>query len=113
MVSTGVNRMLVRDRVDVRLAPITVGPLLPSLTQVIEASKYRPRGSEPPVVRAGQHPWLHPGWKILPTRTAQTPTVAAVVRITTLILRTCTLTTIACGRRSLVTNYGEVARRSS
>ncbi len=38
--------------------------------------------------------------------TAQTPTVAAVsgVRITTLILRKCNLTTIAVGRWSLVTN---------
>ncbi len=46
--------------------------------------------------------------------TAQTPTVTAVsgVRITTLLLRTCNLTTIACGRWSLVTIQGEVARRS-
>ncbi len=35
------------------------------------------------------------------------------VRITTLTLRTCNLTTIACGRWSLVANYGEVSRRSS
>ncbi len=38
--------------------------------------------------------------------TAQTPTVTAVsgVRITTLLLRTCNLTIIACGWWSLVTN---------
>ncbi len=38
--------------------------------------------------------------------TAQTPTVTAVsgVKITTLLLRTCNLTTIACGRWNLVTN---------
>ncbi len=37
---------------------------------------------------------------------AQTPTVTAVsgVRITTLILSTCNLTTIECGRWSLVIN---------
>ncbi len=47
--------------------------------------------------------------------TAQKPTVPIVpgVRITTLILRTYNLTTIACGRWSLVTSYGEVARLSS
>ncbi len=46
--------------------------------------------------------------------TAQTPTVTAVsgVRITTLLSRTRNLTTIACGRWSLVTIQGEVARRS-
>ncbi len=27
-----------------------------------------PHGSEPPVARTRQHPWLHPGWKILPIR---------------------------------------------
>ncbi len=38
--------------------------------------------------------------------TAQKPTVPAIfgVRITTLLLRTCNLTTIACGRWSLVAN---------
>ncbi len=43
--------------------------------------------------------------------TAQTPIMPAAssVKITALILRTCNLTTIACGRRSLVTNQGEVA----
>ncbi len=47
--------------------------------------------------------------------TAQAPTVTTVsgVRVTILLLRTCNLTTIACGRWSLVTNYGEVAKRSS
>ncbi len=37
--------------------------------------------------------------------TAQAPTVSAVsgVRITTLMIRACSLTTIACGRWSLVT----------
>ncbi len=44
---------------------------------------------------------------------AQTPTMTAVssVRITTLFLRTRNLTTIACGRWSLVIIKGEVARR--
>ncbi len=39
--------------------------------------------------------------------TTQTPTVTTVsgVRVTTLLLRTCNLTTIACGRWSLVTHY--------
>ncbi len=47
--------------------------------------------------------------------TAQTPTVTAVfgVIITALLLYTCNLTNIACGKWSLVTNQGEVARRSS
>ncbi len=46
---------------------------------------------------------------------AQTPTVTTVsgVRITALLLRTCNLTIIACGRWSIVINWGEVARRSS
>ncbi len=47
--------------------------------------------------------------------TAQTPTVPAVsgVRITTLLLHTCKLATIACARWSLVTDWDEIARRSS
>ncbi len=39
-------------------------PMLP----VMEASNLRLHGSEPPVARTGQNPWLRPGWKILPTR---------------------------------------------
>ncbi len=35
------------------------------------------------------------------------------VRITKLLLRAFNLTTITCGRRSLVTNQGEVAKRYS
>ncbi len=54
--------------------------------------------------------WLHTGLKILPTWIgfAQTPAVFAVygVRITT-----CNLTTIVCGRWSLVTNWDVVDRR--
>ncbi len=47
--------------------------------------------------------------------TAQTPIVPAVsgMKITTLLLRKCHLTTISCGRWSLVTNWDEEARRSS
>ncbi len=55
---------------------------------------------------------VNPGTSIISSYTAQTPTVPAVsgVRtIITLILRTCNLITIACGRWSL----GGVARHSS
>ncbi len=37
-------------------------------TSSATASKKRPHDSEPPVARAGQHPGLHFGWTILPTR---------------------------------------------
>ncbi len=53
VLSTGVDRTLVGNRVGVDLTQSTIRPLLPSLF---------------PVALTGQHPWLHPGWKILPTR---------------------------------------------
>ncbi len=61
--------MLFGHRVRVRLTRSTIKPLLPSLFPVKGASKLRPHGSEPPVLRTGQHPWLRPGWKILTTWT--------------------------------------------
>ncbi len=60
--------MLIGNRVGVNLTQGTLIPMLPSLFPAKEASKYRPHVSEPPVARTGQHPWLHSGWKILPTR---------------------------------------------
>ncbi len=83
VLSNGVERMLVGNRVDVGLTGSTTNPMPPSLFPVKGANRYRPHGSEPPVAWIGQHPWFRPGWKILPT--AQTPTVPAVsgVRVTT------------------------------
>ncbi len=57
-----------------------------------------------------------PGWKIIPPRMvycSNTNGYPAVfdVRITTLLLLRYNLTSIACGRWSLVTIYGKVVRR--
>ncbi len=53
------------------------------------------------MTRTGQHPWLHPGWKILAV-TAQTPTVPAAKAVR---LITYNLLSIAFGRLSLVIDY--------
>ncbi len=68
VLSIGVLRLLVGNRVGVGLTRSAIRPLLPSLLPVRGASKQRPHCSEPPVARTGKHPWLHPGWKIPPTR---------------------------------------------
>ncbi len=47
-------------------------------------------------------PWLRPEWKILSTRIGDCSNGDFGVRITTLLLRTCNLTAIACG--GVVTN---------
>ncbi len=65
---SGYRDCLVGNRVGVGLIRSSIRPLLPSLFPVKGASEKRPHGSVPPVARTGQHPWLYPGWKILPTR---------------------------------------------
>ncbi len=52
----------------VSLTQSRIRPLLPSLFPVKGTNKERMHGGEPPGAQTEQHPWLHPGWKILPTR---------------------------------------------
>ncbi len=59
---------MVGNRFGVGLTRSTTRHLLPSLFPVKGASNLRPHGSKPPVARTGQHPWVDPGWKNLPTR---------------------------------------------
>ncbi len=56
--------MLIGNQVGVGLTRSAIDPMLPSYFPVKEASKYHMHGSEPPVA----HPWLRPGWTVLPTR---------------------------------------------
>ncbi len=60
--------MLVGNQVSVGLTRNTLNPMVPYKFPVKGASKQHPHGSEPPVARTGQHPWLRAGWKVLPIR---------------------------------------------
>ncbi len=65
------------------------GPCTPSYCLLREQVKHAHMVVRPPVARTGQHPWLRPGWKILPTRISycSNTNCAAVsgVRITMLV----------------------------
>ncbi len=69
VLSTGVDRMLVGNRVGVGLTRSTINSFAPIHISHHGSEKNCPHGSEPPVAGTG-HPGFYPGWRILPTRPA-------------------------------------------
>ncbi len=67
VLSTGVDRIMVGNRVGVCLAWSTISSFAPIQFPTTGVKKTSPRGSEPPVAETG-HPGLYPGWRVLPTR---------------------------------------------
>ncbi len=61
VLSTWLYSMLVENRAGVGLTRSTKWSFLPSSFPVKGASKWSPHGSETPIVRTGQHPWLFSG----------------------------------------------------
>ncbi len=100
VLSTGVDRMLARNRIGVVLTRSAISFFAPIYISHHRCEKNCPHGSEPPVVRTG-HPELYPGFPILPTRpaTSYKPNKSAIsgIRITTRLSRPYNLITIACG----------------
>ncbi len=86
VLSTGVDRMLVGNRVGVGLTRSTINSFAPIQISHHESEKNCPHGNEPPVAGTG-HPGFYPRWRILPTRPATSlkPSKSAVsgMRITT------------------------------
>ncbi len=69
VLSTGVDRILVGNRVGVGLSRSTINSFAPIQISHHGSEKNCPHGSEPPVAGTG-HPGFYPGWQILPTRPA-------------------------------------------